>query len=162
MLPRAKLVTRSFCILGSSKKAFILLFIKPSWNSEKLLPPPSISKDNWRFCFPLWVCYIPPNDFFAKTTGMPISVSLFTYFKDNSWDTGKKRINISWTLVMGFITFCFLRKHSSSSEEKRVFVKKITDLSNVLWLAHGRAWIETQVCLIPKLTVFFSTPCSMA
>lgn len=51
---------RSFCILGSSflfflgssKKAFILLFIKLSWNSEKLLPPLSISKDNWKFCFP--------------------------------------------------------------------------------------------------------------
>lgn len=57
----------------------------------------------------------------------------------------------SWALLL----FIFLRKHSSSSEEKSVFVKKITDLSNVLWLAHGRAWIETQVCLIPKLTVFF-------
>lgn len=38
---------------------------------------------------------------------------------------------------------------------RKVFVKKTTDLFKVMQLVSGTACIETQVCLIPKLIVFF-------
>lgn len=119
MLPEANRSLDHFATQVFSEKNLSLLFILPSWSSEKLLPPLAISRD--------------------------------IFFKDNPRDTEKKRLNISWKLFVGHYYMFWGSYHLP---QKRVFVKKITDLFKVTQLVSERAWIETYVCLIPRLTRF--------
>lgn len=151
--PKNKLVTWSFCnpcLKKQQKKPFTL----PFWNSEKLLPTLSISKDNWRFCFPLRLEHVAyPKMISLLKLSECLFQCHFLFSSETTLGTQKRRELISlehwsWTLLY------FWGKWSSSSDEKRVFVKKITDLFKVIQLVSDRAWIETWVCLIPRLTVF--------